>query len=160
MSGQGVSLEVDAILSEARQRAGGLDNLGDGPFLAPLRLLLDSLERESRLIARERVLGHTVNRLDYVADRKRFPEIAREEIARPVFIIGLPRTGTTILHDILAQDPDDRAPLTWMSSGPLKSHEERFMGRHLVETRAIFRKKREERIVQTGHAVFALEHVQ
>jgi hypothetical protein len=124
MSDQGVSLELEAILSEARRRAGGLDDLGDGPFLAPLRLLLDSLERESRLnalgrlIARERVLGHAVNRLGYVADRKRFPEIAREEIARPVFIIGMPRTGTTILHDILAHDPDNRAPLTWETMFP------------------------------------------
>lgn len=124
MSGEAVSLEFDAILSEARRRAGGLDDLGDGPFLAPLRLLLDSLERESRLnalgrlIARERVLGHTVNRLGYVADRKRFPDIAREGIAKPVFIIGMPRTGTTILHDILAQDPDNRAPLTWEAMFP------------------------------------------
>jgi hypothetical protein len=124
MSDAGASLEYDAILHEARQRAGGLDDLGDGPFLAPLRLLLDSLERESRLsplgrlIARERVLGHVVNRLGYVGDRKRFPAIAREEIVKPVFIIGMPRTGTTILHDILAQDPDNRAPLTWETMFP------------------------------------------
>jgi len=81
--------------------------------------LLTSLEKEARLnalgrqIARERVLGHVVNRLGYVDDRKRFPDIAKEKIVRPLFIIGLPRTGTTILHDILAQDPDNRAPLTW-----------------------------------------------
>ena len=36
----------------------------------------------------------------------------------PVFIIGFPRTGTTILHDILAQDPDSRAPLTWETMFP------------------------------------------
>ena len=124
MSDPGVSLAFDAILSEARQRANGLDDFGDGPFLAPLRLLLDSLEKEARLnaigrvIARERVLGHTVNRLNYVADRARFPGIAREEIVAPVFIIGMPRTGTTILHDILAQDPDTRAPLTWEAMFP------------------------------------------
>ncbi len=117
-------LSLDAILSEARQRAGGLDDFGEGPFLEPLALLLDSLEREGRLnalgrvIARERVLGHTVNRLGYAADRKRFPEIARQEIVKPVFIIGMPRTGTTILHDILAQDPDNRVPLTWEAMFP------------------------------------------
>jgi hypothetical protein len=66
-----------------------------------------------RLIARERALGHTVNRLNYVDDRKRFPAIADERIEAPVFIVGFPRTGTTILHDILAQDPDSRAPITW-----------------------------------------------
>jgi hypothetical protein len=111
--------EVETIVAEAERRTEGLDDLGAGPFLEPLALFLESLEREARLndlgrlIARERVLGHTVNRLNYVNDRKRFPAIADEKIVAPVFIIGFPRTGTTILHDILAQDPDSRAPLTW-----------------------------------------------
>ncbi|HSS11335.1 MAG TPA: sulfotransferase, partial [Acidimicrobiales bacterium] len=111
--------EVAAVVAEAKRRTGGLDDLGEGPFLEPLALFLESLEREGRLnelgrlIARERALLHTVNRLHYVNDRKRFPAIADEEIVAPVFIIGFPRTGTTILHDILAQDPDSRAPLTW-----------------------------------------------
>jgi Sulfotransferase family len=116
--------EVEAIVAEAGRRTGGLDDLGDGPFLEPLALFLESLEREARLndlgrlIARERALLHTVNRLNYVNDRKQFPAIADERIAAPVFIIGFPRTGTTILHDILAQDPDSRAPLTWETMFP------------------------------------------
>ncbi len=116
--------EVEGILSEAASRTGGLDDLGDGPFVEPLGLFLESLEREARLndlgrlIARERALLHTVNRLNYVNDRKRFPTIRDERIVAPVFIIGFPRTGTTILHDILAQDPDSRAPLTWETMFP------------------------------------------
>ena len=124
MSGSDVSLELQALMDEAQQRAGGLTDLGSGPFLDPLERLLASLEGEARLnaigrvIARERILGHTVNRLNYVNDRKRFPEIAKQEIVRPVFIIGMPRTGTTILHDILAQDPANRVPLTWEAMFP------------------------------------------
>jgi Sulfotransferase family len=116
--------KVDAILSEAGRRTDGLDDLGDGPFVEPLARFLESLEREARLnelgrlIARERALLHTVNRLNYVNDRKQFPAIAQEKIVTPVFIIGFPRTGTTILHDILAQDPDSRAPLTWETMFP------------------------------------------
>ena len=112
-------LDSEAILAEAERRTQGLADFGSGPFLEPLGRLLASLEREARLhalgrrIAQERVLLHVVNRLGYAADRKRFPEIARERIVRPVFIVGLPRTGTTILHDILAQDPANRVPLTW-----------------------------------------------
>lgn len=112
-------LELQALLEDAELRAGGLTDLGDGPFVEPLQLFLASLEGEADLneigamIARERILGHTVNRLCYVNDRKTFPEIARQEIVRPVFIIGMPRTGTTILHDILARDPANRAPMTW-----------------------------------------------
>jgi Sulfotransferase family len=115
---------VDAIVEEGMCRSGGLQDLGDGPFLEPLALFLRSLEEEAqlnesgRVIARERALLHTVNRLHYVNDRKRFPEIADERIVAPVFIIGFPRTGTTILHDILAQDPDSRAPLTWEVTFP------------------------------------------
>ena len=59
------------------------------------------------------MLGHLVNRLLYVNDRAQNPAIAEEKIVQPVFIIGFPRTGTTILHDILAQDPANRVPLTW-----------------------------------------------
>lgn len=124
MNDDGVSLELEDLLDEARQRAGRLDDLGEGPFLEPLNRLLESLEQEAhlnmigRVIARERILGHTVNRLGYVDDRKKFPEVAQQQIIKPVFIIGLPRTGTTILHDILAQDPSSRAPLTWEAMFP------------------------------------------
>src|SRR5690349_13726975 len=92
---------VDTMVAEASRRAGGLDDFGAGPFVEPLGLFLDSLENDARLtqtgrfIARERALQHTVNRLNYVNDRKLYPEIAKEQIVRPVFIIGFPRTGTT-----------------------------------------------------------------
>jgi hypothetical protein len=120
----GERFEVDDVVAEAGRRTGGLDDFGEGPFLEPLGRFLDALNREARLndvgrvIARERALLHTVNRLDYVNDRKQFPAIADERIVAPVFIIGFPRTGTTILHDILAQDPDSRAPLTWETMFP------------------------------------------
>ena len=124
MNDFGISLAFDDIVEEARTRAGQLDDFGEGPFLEPLQRLLDSLENEGRLnaigrmIARERVLGHSANRLNYVEDRKTWPEIANGKIVKPVFIIGMPRTGTTILHDILAADPDSKAPMTWEAMFP------------------------------------------
>jgi hypothetical protein len=122
-------LDVDAVLGEAARRTGGLEDLGDqrsgaDQFVDGLTRFLDSLAAEARLnavgevIASERALLHTVNRLSYVNDRTRFPEIVDERIVRPVFIIGFPRTGTTILHDILAQDPDSRTPMTWETMFP------------------------------------------
>ena len=116
------ALDVDGVLRTASERAGGLDDLGDDPagsFMEGLGRFVDSLASEGqlndigRIISNERMLLHTVNRLNYVEDRTRFPEIATQEIVRPVFIIGMPRTGTTILHDILACDPRSRAPMTW-----------------------------------------------
>ncbi len=112
-----------SLLDEARTRT-GLTDLGPGPFLEPLELFVDSLASDAALnpvgqyLARERTLGHIANRLQYVNDRKLFPAIARQEIVKPVFIIGLVRTGTTILHDILAQDPANRAPMTWEVTFP------------------------------------------
>lgn len=114
-------LSVDALRTEAIDRAGGRADLGEGSdfFLEGLSRFIDSLHSDAQLnptgefIARERALLHIVNRLNYTADRSAFPEIADQTIEKPVFIIGMPRTGTTILHDILAQDPANRAPLTW-----------------------------------------------
>lgn len=112
-------LTVESILAEASRRAGGLESLGDGPFTDGLSRFVDSLRGDAELnatgevVARERALLHTVNRLHYVDDRARIPAIAEQRIVRPVFIIGMPRTGTSILHDIVAQDPANRAPRTW-----------------------------------------------
>jgi hypothetical protein len=113
------SLESDPILEEASRRARNLTDLGESQFIEGLDRLLDSLEKDGRLspigtlIARERILLSTVNRLNFIEDRKQNPEIAQERIVRPVIVVGMPRTGSTILHDILAQDPRSRAPLTW-----------------------------------------------
>lgn len=113
------AIDTQELLDEAGQRTGGLSDVGDGPFVEPMDRLVQSINGQARLneigrlIATERILRHTVNRLTYVDDRKRFPEIEQQRIERPVFIVGLPRTGTTILHDILASDPANRAPLTW-----------------------------------------------
>ncbi|MGE4652210.1 MAG: sulfotransferase, partial [Myxococcota bacterium] len=112
-------LDLNGLLEEAQRRASGLTDLGAGPFIEPLKRFLSSLENEAHLnaigliIARERIVGHTANRLQYVNDRENLPEIQKQRIVKPVFIIGMPRTGTTILHDILAQDPANRAPMTW-----------------------------------------------
>jgi hypothetical protein len=114
---------ADDLLAEASQRTGGLTDTGDD-LTVPLARFAESLATEARLtefgelVARERALLHLVNRLSYVEDRKKHREIAEEKVERPVFIIGFPRTGTTILHDILAKDPATRSPLTWETMFP------------------------------------------
>lgn len=114
----------ESLIEEARARAGGLEDFGPPQFLEGLGRFVDSLENDAKLnpvgqyIAKGRALQHIVNRLNYVNDRKLYPSIADEKIVKPVFIIGLGRTGSTILHDILAQDPANRAPLTWEITYP------------------------------------------
>jgi hypothetical protein len=113
------AFDRDVLLAKGQGRAGGLTDLGTGQFLEGMGRFVDSLNADARLndvgrfIAEERILLHVVNRLNYVHDREQYPGIADVEIVKPVFIVGLPRTGTTILHDILNQDPANRAPLTW-----------------------------------------------
>lgn len=57
-------------------------------------------------------------RLRLAADRQRIPAIAAEKIERPIFVIGFGRTGTTLLHSLLAEDPSARAPLWWHTHEP------------------------------------------
>lgn len=84
-----------------------------------LHILLQDLQSEAKLhsvgsIAASRdALTLLHNRLRLVDDRKRHKEIAAQEVRRPLFIVGLPRTGTTLLHRLLAQDHGNRVPLTW-----------------------------------------------
>ena len=113
-----LNLDEGALLERAARRT-GLSDFGDAKFYEPLRVLLDSFEREARLttlgrmIARSDVIRLLENRLHMLDERQRHPEIDTGEICAPLFILGLPRTGTTILHELLAQDPANRVPMTW-----------------------------------------------
>jgi hypothetical protein len=51
-------------------------------------------------------------------DRQLYPEIGHQEIRQPLFIVGLPRSGTTLLHNLLAADPEHRSPLMWEVMAP------------------------------------------
>jgi len=117
------SLDEAALLAAARAQT-RLDDFGPDGFRDGLRELLHSLETEAelttlgRISARGQILGLLTNRLQLVDHRKRHPELAGEEIRRPLFVLGLPRTGTTILYGLIAQDPAHRSPLTWEVAFP------------------------------------------
>ena len=121
---QPVLLRVDALLEKARAST-GLSDFGGDEFRAPLELLIRSLEGEARLstmgrlVARSDLLRTLENRLKIVELFRQHPEIAEQPIERPIFVVGPPRTGTTIFHDLLAMDPAVRVPLTWEVSYPL-----------------------------------------
>lgn len=118
------SLDQQDLLDEAVRRAGSNDFGGDG-FLEGMAELLDSIDREAdlstlgRVSCRETLLRYLENRLRLIEYRTQHPEVADEVIERPVFIVGLPRTGTTILFNLLAQDLGNRAPLSWEVEWPV-----------------------------------------
>jgi len=111
-------LDETTLLDKACAQT-GLDDFGDDTFREGLRVLLRAFETEAELsfVGRICVCQDSVrllsNRLRLVADRRRHPGIAAEVIRRPLFITGLPRSGTTFLHALLAQDPAHRAPQVW-----------------------------------------------
>ena len=113
-----VDFDLGRLLNEAIERA-GLDDFGDDNFLGPLAVLLESYQDEAqlnlmgRIAMRQDILQTLVTRLQVAAERKRDPAIAAADIESPIFIVGLPRSGTTFLHDLVAQDPGLRTPAGW-----------------------------------------------
>jgi hypothetical protein len=123
---------VDLI--ETAKRRCNLDDFGGGDFFEGLSRLLDSCHRESRLnligkiALRTDLIRILCSRLFMHRDRQLYPDVARQEIREPLFIVGLPRSGTTLLHTLLAADPEHRAPLTWevmTPSPPSRDNEKR-----------------------------------
>jgi len=107
------------LMDRASGRAGGLTDFGDPRFEEGLDHLIDSIEKEDRLNGLGRILAasHITNllrqRLLMTEHLRRHPEIRHEVIEKPIFLIGAPRTGTTITHHLLSQDDRFRYPITW-----------------------------------------------
>ena len=119
-----VNLSLDKLLQTAAANT-GLTDFGENEFRQPLALLLEGLEKEAnlsllgRIIAKSDLVRTLENRLKFVALFKQLPEIEQQRIERPIFVVGPPRSGTTIFHDLLVMDPDNRVPLTWETARPL-----------------------------------------
>src|SRR5438067_1101977 len=105
-----------AELIETARRRTDLDNFGPGDFFEPLSRLLESCQREARLnfvgrmALRSDLVRMLSNRLLLERDRHSYPAIHNERVEQPLFIVGLPRSGTTLLHMLLAADRAHRAP--------------------------------------------------
>jgi hypothetical protein len=119
-----VPLDPDQMLDDAR-RATGLDDFGDDWFQEPYRVLVKALEEEAQL----NLLGRTLIRSEIarVLERRlrvedeltRHPEIEEQPVAPVHVVTGLGRTGTSILHELLALDPDNRVPIQWEMMYPV-----------------------------------------
>ena len=111
------------LIGTAKRRC-GLDDFGEGKLFEALSRLLDSCRDEARLnligkiALKVDVLQALCARLKMERDRQLHPNISRQEIRKPLFIVGLPRSGTSVLHRLLAADPEHRAPLMWEVRSP------------------------------------------
>jgi Sulfotransferase family len=116
--------QPDHLVEQACELAGSDDFGDDDTWRDGLARLCDGLVSEARLndlgveIAVLDVIRPLTGRLQIVKWRKENPAVAAQPVTRPIFIVGQPRTGTTILFDLLAQDPALRPPLTWEVDNP------------------------------------------
>jgi hypothetical protein len=119
-----VHLDESALLRTAMKKT-GLTDFGDDRFREPLRVLVDALEREARLnplgrvLIRQMLLQLLTTRLLVQDLVLRHPEILDLPVPSPLVILGLPRTGTTHLHNLLSCDPCLRSLPYWESLQPV-----------------------------------------
>lgn len=137
-------MRADELIAVAHRRS-GLTDFGETPFQAPLRKLLRACFKDAnlslvgRIVTRWDVVRFLSNQLRLVEEEKRAPDILAQPIARPIFISGLPRSGTTFLHSLLAEDPGNLVPRVWQliqpypprNAGSGSDHRTRRVGRQL-----------------------------
>jgi hypothetical protein len=118
-------LDSDSLCAEARRRT-KLNDFGDPPIDPALKILVSSLEREADLHPHGRFLMR-VHLRELLETRLRLALAwsgetnAAEDsvIERPIFITGIPRSGSTFLHELLAEDPANRVPRAWEVMFPI-----------------------------------------
>jgi Sulfotransferase family len=113
-------MQVQEIIAAARRNT-GLEDLGDQSVLEGLQVLVEASSSEARLseVGAQRWQGNLVktlsNRLRIVDYLKQHPELTQRPVAKPMFVFGLPRTGTTVTINLLNADPARRCFLRWES---------------------------------------------
>lgn len=114
---------ANAIIRHAETRW-GLEADGEWPVREALEVWADSLRREAglngmgRLMARADALRLLANLAAVQAADAADPSVAEEPIVEPVFIMGMPRSGTTSLHRLLSLDPANQIPCCWQVMHP------------------------------------------
>lgn len=121
---QTVDMSIDSVLRKAVE-ATGLDDFGPDDFRERLELWLEepAADPDRYVLAQMNLVSHMVryasNRLLQVDLLKRHPEIRDVEIREPLIVIGLPRSGTTNLVNLLAADSRFRSMPLWESYEPV-----------------------------------------
>ena len=115
-------LDAETLMTQARAET-GLDDFGDPWFEGPLGALIDFVNRDAGLVSPESSAGVRIqsalsDRLKLVQYFKDHPEAADEHIALACAIIGLPRTGSTMVHRLLSAVPRLTALWWWETAFP------------------------------------------
>ncbi len=116
-------LESQSLL-DAAQRQAGLQDFGDPFFREPMDMLMSTMDNKpltnvGRLLTRSTMVKALSNRLQIEEYIRRHPEVEDIKIEKPLFILGFPRTGTTLLQNLLGQDMGERALQFWELQNPV-----------------------------------------
>ena len=126
----GPKLDPDLLIKQAKKKT-GLENFGDASFRDGLDVLSAELNAHAQLsqvgqiAAYFNLLDHLCVRLRLIDFRANHSYVARQTVKRPLFITGLPRTGTTLLYELIAQDPSVRSPASWEVARPIPPAQKR-----------------------------------
>ena len=122
-------LNVEELCAKSSQMT-GLDDFGGASVERALPVLIDSLNHEAnlhplgRFLMRTHLLDLLKTRLQLIDAFKKQPgAVSTSPLARPIFITGMPRSGSTFLHELLAEDPALRAPRVWEVMFPVTANE-------------------------------------
>src|ERR1700722_18017059 len=114
---------ADELIDEAR-RTTGLERFDSETFREGLGIFISdtfTYEKPESALVRTRadLVKALATRLQTTAYLEHHPALLQRPIERPVFVFGIPRTGTTLLSNLLAADPQRRLPLTWEIDDPV-----------------------------------------
>jgi hypothetical protein len=152
------SLDPDSIARAACRRA-GLEDFGDPGWREGLEVLCLALEVEGnlttfgRIAMRGLITGVLDSRLRLVDWAARHPKVREEKIERPWVVVGLPRTGTTLLSLLLGLDPETRPLLAWEASALVPPPE---LATHLEDPRIAVCAKQQAQLAALNPAVRAM----
>ena len=122
-----IPLDPLDLIDAAIASCNGLDDFGDDDWRQWFELVVQSLETESklhlvgRLLARHDILRSLRNRLLLHDLWKRRPEILETELLQPTFVVGMARSGTSILSELLSLDDSSRCPAMWEMLHPTEA---------------------------------------
>lgn len=117
------ALSVESLLAKASNET-GLDDFGDPEFMRAFNKLVDSTNNDALLsqIGAAAVAGEMhrilINRLRFAEDLKKHPEILEEDVSDPIVVLGMPRTGTTKLQQMMSADPHVQKLYRWRLLNP------------------------------------------
>jgi hypothetical protein len=141
-------LSLEKAMKDAMKKT-KLSDFGDLTFISSYNAMLNTKFQKAQkysnlgyIMSRLELSMTMVRRLKVINYLKNVPEVSKVALKQPIFVIGMPRTGTTFLSRLLSLDPDSRSPLLWELLDPVP----RIAAKYSESTAEEFQKDRNKRV--------------